>query len=187
MQDGAPRARINAVMPGAPDTLTLKRHRDLEGRRAFVPARRVLIAVLAAILIAGLFNLFGQRPHTDTASAAAASLRVHAPTHLRSGLVYAARFHITAHRDIKDATVVLEPSWAEGYTVNGLAPQPVTEADRNGWIAYGFGHIPAGHSILFFISLQVNPTNVGHRSQDVELDDGETRILTLHRQITIFP
>jgi hypothetical protein len=37
------------------------------------------------------------------------------------------------------------------------------------------------------MSLQVNPTNVGRRSQDVELDDGEKAILTVQRDITIFP
>src|SRR5207253_1623482 len=129
----------------------------------------------------------GQRPHSSVAVTPRASLKVYAPVHLRSGLVYAARFHITARDDIKDAFLVLDPSWAEGYTVNGVAPQPVTEADRNGRIAYGFGHIPAGQSLIFFMSLQVNPTNVGRHSQNVELDDGETPILTVHRKVTIFP
>jgi hypothetical protein len=174
-------------MAGAPDTLTLKRHRDLEGRAWTVVARRVLIALLTLVLLAGLLNVFGQRPDTDSASAAAASLKVVAPTRARSGIVYSARFHITAHQDIKDAFLVLDPGWAEGYTVNGVAPQPLTEADRNGRIAYGFGHIPAGQSLIFFLSLQVNPTNIGHRSQNVELDDGKTPILTVHRNITIFP
>jgi hypothetical protein len=171
----------------APDTLTLKRHRDLEGRRAFVPARRVALGLLAALLLAALLNVFGQQPATDTASAEAASLKVYAPTHLRSGLIYAARFRITAHKDLKDATLVLDPSWAEGYTVNGLAPQPLTEASRGGKLAYGFGHITKGRSLLFFLSLQVNPTNVGHRSQSVELDDGDTRIVAVRRNVTIFP
>jgi hypothetical protein len=171
----------------APDTLVLKRHRDLEGRKRGIVARRVLLALLAAFLLAGLLDVFGQRPDTDLVSAPAASLRVFAPVRARSGLVYAARFHITAHQDIKDAYLVLDPGWAEGYTVNGLAPQPLTEADRNGRLAYGFGHIPAGQSLIFFMSLQVNPTNVGHRSQNVELDDGEKPILTVDRDITIFP
>src|SRR2546421_4293523 len=174
-------------MAGAPDALTLKRHRDLEGRRWWIPARRVLLTLLAAFLVAGLLNVFGQRPATTRASVPAATLKVYAPTHLRSGLVYSARFHITAHQDIKDAYLVLDPGWAEGYTVNGNAPQPLTQADRNGRIAYGFGHIPAGQSLIFFLSLQVNPTNIGRRSQDVELDDGETPILTIHRTVTIFP
>jgi hypothetical protein len=172
---------------GAPDTLVLKRHRDLEGRRKGIVARRVLLGLLTAVLLAALLDVFGQRPNTDLVSAPAASLKVYAPVRARSGLIYAARFHITAREDIKDAYLVLDPGWAEGYTVNGLAPQPVTEADRNGRLAYGFGHIPAGQSVIFFMSLQVNPTNVGHRSQNVELDDGETPILTVHRNITIFP
>jgi hypothetical protein len=174
-------------MAGAPDALTLKRHRDLEGRRWEVWVRRVLLSLLAGMLVAGLLNVFGQRPHTDREFASAATLEVFAPSHLRSGLSYAARFRITAHQDIKDAFLVLDPGWAEGYTVNGVAPQPLTEASRNGRIAYGFGHIPAGHSLLFFLSLQVNPTNVGHRPQNVELTDGEVSILTLHRNVTIFP
>jgi hypothetical protein len=174
-------------MAGAPDSLVLKRHRDLEGRRWEITARRILMSLLAAFLVAGLLNVFGQRPETDLVSAPAASLKVFAPVRARSGVVYAARFHITAHKDIKDAYLVLDPGWAEGYTVNGLAPQPVNEGDRNGRLAYGFGHIPAGQSLIFFLSLQVNPTNVGHRSQNVELDDGEKPILTVHRTITIFP
>jgi hypothetical protein len=172
---------------GAPETLVLKRHRDLVGRRRGIIARRLLLALLAAFLLAGLLNAFGQRPNTDLVSAPAASLKVYAPLRARSGVVYAARFHITAHDDIKDAYLVLDPGWAEGYTVNGLAPQPLTEGDRNGRLAYGFGHIPAGQTLIFFMSLQVNPTNVGHRSQNVELDDGEKPILTVHRSITIFP
>jgi len=172
---------------GAPDSLVLKRHRDLEGREWGIIARRVLLALLSAFLLAGLLDVFGQRPDTDLVSASAASLKVFAPVHARSGVVYAARFHITAHHDIKDAYLVLDPGWAEGYTVNGLAPQPLKEANRNGRLAYGFGHIPAGQSLIFFMSLQVNPTNIGRRSQNVELDDGEKPILTIHRSITIFP
>jgi hypothetical protein len=174
-------------MASAPDGLTLERHRDLVGRGAWIWIRRVLLTLLVAVVLLALLGIFGQRPTRNTVDAPAASLTVYAPVRVRSGLIYAARFHITAHQDIKDAYLVLDPGWAEGYTVNGLAPQPLTEASRNGRIAYGFGHIPAGHSLIFFLSLQVNPTNVGHRSQDVELDDGETPILTVHRTITIFP
>ncbi len=171
----------------APDTLTLKRHRDLEGRRWFVPSRRVLLALLGAFLVLGLFNMFGQRPATTSAATNVAKLTVYAPSHLRSGLIYAARFHITAYQDLKNAILVLDPGWAEGYTVNGSAPQPLTSGSRDGRLVFGLGHIPAGHSYIFFLSLQVNPTNIGHRSQNVELDDGSRRILVVHRTVTIFP
>jgi len=174
-------------MAPAPDTVTLKRHRDMEGRKWWVPGRRILLALLCAVLLAGLLNVFGQRPHSSTAATPRASVKVYAPVHARSGVAYAARFHITARSDIKDAFLVLDPGWAEGYTVNGLAPQPLTEADRNGRIAYGFGHIPAGQSLVFFLSLQVNPTNVGHRDASVTLKDGDRTLLHVHRTITILP
>lgn len=40
---------------------------------------------------------------------------------------------------------------------------------------------------MLFIYFQVNPTNVGHRSQSVELRDGDERLAVVHRSITIFP
>ena len=40
---------------------------------------------------------------------------------------------------------------------------------------------------MFFLQLQVNPTNVGHRSQDVELYDGDELLATIERTITVWP
>ena len=37
------------------------------------------------------------------------------------------------------------------------------------------------------MQFQVNPTNVGRRSADVELYDGETLIATVERTMTVFP
>jgi hypothetical protein len=171
----------------APDTLTLAQHRDQRGRRGYAWIRRAFLAVLALVLLAALLNAFGQRPATTIAAVAQARLRVYAPTHARSGIVYAARFHIDAIQELKDATLVLDPGWAEQYTVNGLSPQPVTQASRDGKLSFGFGHIPQGQKLLFFLSLQVNPTNIGRRSQDVSLYDGDRLLTTVHRTITIFP
>jgi hypothetical protein len=171
----------------APQTLTLKTHRDQEGRRNYVWIRRALLLVLAAVVVAGLANLFGQRPATSSAGTSAARLSVYAPKRARSGLVYAARFRVDAHRDLKDATLVLWPGWAEQYTVNGLAPQPVSEGSDDGKLIFTFGHVPAGNHLTFWISLQINPTNVGHRPQRVQLYDGKQLLVTVNRTITIFP
>lgn len=174
-------------MAGAPDTLTLKAHRDQEGRRGYIWVRRALLALLALVPILGLLNLFGQRPATSSAATPSARLQVYAPTHARSGVVYAARFRIDATQTLKDATLVLGPGWADGYTVNGLAPQPLTEASRDGKLSYGFGHVPAGDHLTFWLSLQVNPTNVGRHDQTVLLYDGDTLLATIPRHITVFP
>jgi hypothetical protein len=174
-------------MATAPDTLTLKVHRDLQGRRWYAWVRRALLGLLVLLVLAALLNAFGQRPHTSTGSSGVATLSVYAPIHARSGVIYAARFRIHAVQDLKDAQLVLDPGWANGYTVNGAAPQPLTEGSRNGKLVFGFGHVPAGTSYVFFLSLQINPTNIGRHRQNVELDDGSTKLLTIHRTITIFP
>jgi len=174
-------------VPGAPDTLTLKTHRDQEGRRDYIWVRRALLGLVALVPILGLFNLFGQRPATSSAAAPAARLQVYAPAHTRSGLAYAARFRIEAARELKDATLVLAPGWADGYTVNGLAPQPLTQASRDGNLSFGFGHVPAGQHLTFWISLQVNPTNVGRHDQSVRLYDGNTLLATIPRKVTVYP
>jgi hypothetical protein len=72
-------------------------------------------------------------------------------------------------------------------TLNTLAPGPVGEASRDGQLAFELGHIPQGGEHIFFLHFQVNPTNVGSRSQDVELYDGDERLLALDRSVTVFP
>jgi hypothetical protein len=37
------------------------------------------------------------------------------------------------------------------------------------------------------MQFQVNPTNVGRRSQDVGLYDGDTALVSVDRTVTIFP
>ncbi len=174
-------------MAQAPDTLTFTRHRDQQGRRSFAWLRRALLALLALILVLALLDLFGQRPTTSTAATPSARLQVYAPTHARSGLVYAARFRVDALRELTYATLVLAPGWADAYTVNGAAPQPLTQASRNGSLSFGFGHVPAGQHLTFWLSLQVNPTNVGRHLQTVRLYDGDSLLATVPRHITVFP
>lgn len=174
-------------MAGAPDELTLKRNRDLEGlyRRPWI--RRVLLALVAAVLILALANLFGQRPGTSKAASPQATLSLYATSRIRSGLYYQARFHVHALRELKDARVVLDPGWLEGMTVNTIEPGPINEGSDNGRLSFDLGHIRAGSSYLLFMQTQVNPTNVGRRSQDVWLYDGKRLLTKLDRTITIFP
>jgi hypothetical protein len=171
----------------APDQLTLSRHRDLEGREHRPWVRWTLLTALTLFLLLGLANVFGQRPQTDTASADGVRLEVYSPRKVRSGLFFMSRFTIEADRELKAATLVLDPGWLEGITLNTVEPSPVGEANRNGRIAFDLGRIPAGTKHVLFLHFQVNPTNVGRRSQDVELTDGETPVLRLDRAVTVFP
>jgi hypothetical protein len=170
-----------------PEWLTLERHRDLVGRERHPWTRWILLGVLVVLVgLAGL-NATGQRPATTEADVPAASLKVYSPSRLRSGLYYESRFTIEAHEEIENATLVLDPGWLEGMTLNTLEPGPIGEASRDGRIAMELGHVPAGGRHLFFLQFQVNPTNVGRRSADVDLYDGERLLLHVDRTVTIFP
>lgn len=173
-------------MADLPAFLTLRRNRD-EATRVELWVRRVLLSLLAFFLLAGLLNVFGQRPQTSNAAAPAASLKLYAPRRVRSGLYFQARFTITAVDDVKNAMLVLDPGWLEGMTLNTVEPSPVGEASRNGKLVFELGHIRKGTSYILFLQFQVNPTNVGRRSQDVALYDEGELLTTIDRTITIFP
>jgi hypothetical protein len=174
-------------MTRAPETLTLKTNRDRGNWWQSVWVRRLLLLAPTALVVLALFDVFGQKPVSTAATTSQARLTVFAPTHARSGLIYAARFQIDAFHDLKSATLILSPGWADGYTVNGQAPQPLTQGSADGKLNYGFGHIPAGRHLTFWLSLQINPTTIGHHNQTVWLYDGKTRIAVIHRSIFIFP
>jgi hypothetical protein len=173
-------------MATPPPYLTLRRNRDLVGRRE-VPIRRALIVLVSLFLLAGLLNVFGQRPDTVHAASPAASLKLYAPSRVRLGLYYEARFTIDAHSELQNAMLVLDPGWAEGMTINTIEPSPIGEGSRDGKLVLTLGHVPAGRAYILFMQLQVNPTNVGRRSQDVALYDGATLLTKIDRTITIFP
>jgi hypothetical protein len=175
------------AVAAAPDQLTLSRHRDLEGRERRPWIRWALLSALALFLLLGLANVFGQRPQTDAATADGVRLEVYSPSKLRGGLFFMSRFTIETQRELEAATLVLDPGWLEGITLNTVEPSPVGEASRNGRLALDLGRIPAGTKHVLFLHFQVNPTNVGRRAQDVELTDGETPVLTLDRTVTVFP
>jgi hypothetical protein len=175
------------VVASAPQGLTLGTNRDRKNWWQSVWIRRVLLLIPTVLVLAGLANRFGQRPTHSVVATDAAKLTVVAPTHGRPGLIYAARFQIDARKELKKATLLLDGGWADGYTVNGQFPQPVTQGSSSGKLNLGFGHIPAGRHLTFWLSLQINPTTVGRHRQNVWLYDGSKLLAVVHRSIEIFP
>lgn len=170
-----------------PDGLTMQRHRDLEGRAWKIWARRSLLALLVAVCALGLFGVFGQQTHSSSAATERAQLTVQAPTRVRGGLLFQARFTVYARQELKDAQLVLSAGWANGITINTIEPGPLGEASRDGRLAFDLGHVPQGESFVLYLDFQVNPTTIGVRNQDVELDDGADHVLTIHRRLRVFP
>lgn len=173
-------------MARPPQFLTLKDNRDDRGALE-VGIRRAFLASLAGVLVLALLNVFGQEDAVSTAASPAAELEVAAPTRLRGGLFYQGRFTIRAREDVESATLVLDRGWTEQTHINTIEPSPIGEASRNGRLALDFGHVAAGHVLVAYLQFQVNPVNVGRRSQDVELYDGETPLARVDRTVTVYP
>jgi hypothetical protein len=174
-------------MSQAPEEIDLQRHRELEGRHRSLWYRRAVIGVLLVIVALALANFFGQRPTTSRASSPAASLTLRAPTRLRGGLMYEARFEISATGALNDAHLVLSSGWLEGITINTIEPSVSDETSADGQLSLALGRIPAGHVFVLFMQSQVNPTTVAHRKLDANLFEGGTLVASIHRTLTVFP
>ena len=174
-------------MAQIPDTIIVRRDRDLGPRRNDIWVRRGLFALVCVVPVLALLNVFGQRPDTSTGTAAAARLSVSAPSRVRGGLLYQARFTITATKSLAQAALVFDGGWLDGLTINTVEPSPVSESSKNGKLAFDLGPISAGHSSVLVLDFQVNPTTVGSQGQDLTLYDGNRALITLHRTLTVFP
>ena len=170
-----------------PDGLTVERNLNLRGRSSHVWYRRVLLCLILALPVLALLNVFGQHPTVSTARTSAANLTVTAPARLRSGLIFQVRIQVTAHRTINKPQLVLDRGWWESMSVNSIEPDPSNQSTQNGSVVLSYDKLPAGHTLVAWIYFQVNPTNVGKRREDVELEDGNTAIARVHRSLTIFP
>jgi len=169
-----------------PEHLDLGRHRDASWWSE-LSARWIVLGLLTAISLAALLNVFGQDPNTATASGEAAELQVFAPDALRGGLFFQGRFTVTANDALEDVVLVLASGWAENMHINTIEPAPTEETGRDGNLSLHFGPLGAGERLVVYMQFQVNPTNVGRRSADVELYDGDQFIAGVERTLTIFP
>ena len=173
----------------APDYLDVDRHRDWAGRTYERWLPNTLFALLCLLPLLALLNVFGQTP--DTVRAAnpngAATLELQAPTAVRSGLLWQARFDIHANREIKDAVLVLETGWLEQMSVNTIEPSPANESSKDGALALDLGDIPAGKTWRQYLQFQANPVNAGTQGQSVTLYDGNVPLLHIHRDLMVWP
>lgn len=174
-------------MAQPPEGITLERNRDLRGPLASPVYRRVLLCCVAALPVLALFGVFGQKPTTSYAHSPAVDAKVTAPARLRSGLIFQVHVEVRAHRSLKRLEVVFDRGWWDSMSVNSIVPEPTEESSENGQVVLDYGSLQAGDALSFWIYVQVNPTNVGKRREDVEVREDSTVLLHIHRSLTIFP
>src|SRR3954447_25209014 len=173
----------------APDHIDLGRHRDWEGRTYERWLPNFLFGLICLLPLGALLGLFGQTPDAQTVANphGMATMTLIAPTKIRSGLLFQARFDIHAQRDIKDAVLVLDSGWLESMTLNTIEPSPSNESSSDGSLALDLGHIPAGKLWRQYLEFQGNPVNAGSQSQGVSLYDGNVPLLHINREIRVWP
>jgi hypothetical protein len=174
-------------MGRAPDGIRVGRHHDLTGREWYVWLPRGLFLIPTGIVLLALANVFGQHPSTSLARSSQASVSLSAPTRVRGGLLWGAKFDIHARTTLDDARLVLASTWLEGMTVNTIEPSPADETSRDGALELDLGTIPAGQDHVLFIQFQTNPTTIGRRDTPITLMDDDVRVLSIDRTMTVYP
>jgi hypothetical protein len=149
--------------------------------------RRATLVVFVAIAVLGLLDVFGQAESNSATSAPAAVVRVRAPEAVRGGLLFQSRIEIRALQAIDHPRLLLDRGWLEGMQVNSIEPSAMGETTRDGRLVLSYDGLAAGDTLDIWLQFQVDPTNVGHRSYAIELDDAENAIASVHRKITVFP
>jgi hypothetical protein len=171
-----------------PAEIDLGRHRDFEGRRLGQWLRRGFLTLLLLFLLAALANLFGQAAATDSASGAAGTLSVKAPSRVRGGLTYQGEFVIHAKRALGAPTLVLDRGWVDQTTVNTVQPEPAgSTTDAAGNLKLRFAPMPPGRTLVVYVEFQANPINVGSHDADVALYDADKPIAQISRTQLDFP
>lgn len=174
-------------MPELPHALRRDRHIDLTGRRKEPWVRRVVMALLAAVVIAALAGVFGQEERTARATTGSATLIVRAPERVRGGLFFQGRIDVTATRRIAHPRLVLGPGWSEQLQLNTIEPAPTAETSRAGRLQFDYDTLRHGERLTVWLQFEVNPTGTGRRDRTVTLLDGDRPLTTIHRKLTVLP
>lgn len=174
-------------MSDLPQGIDLPRHRDFEGKAAGQWLRHAFLLLLTIFVLAALLNVFGARPQTKEAGAAAATLKVTAPERVRGGLLYQARLEIHAKEAIGAPTLVFDKGWIEETTINTLEPEPAETTSDARHLKVRYPPLSPGQTLDVYISLQANPNDVGTHNADVALYDADEEIASIDRTQVNFP
>ena len=150
-------------------------------------ARRVVIALFCAVSALALADRFGQRTTESVAASPGARMTLSAPETVRGGLFFQSRVEIRALREIASPHIVLDDGSVEGMQVNSIEPQPACELSRDGHVVLTYDKLAAGDVLRIWLQFEVNPTNTGHRSYGIELDDAAAPVVRLSRSLTVLP
>jgi hypothetical protein len=153
------------------------------GERVGLIARRAVMTIFAAISLLALTGAIGQTGTTSHAS----GLTLDAPKTVRGGLFWQARINIRPTQTIGSPRLVLDEGWLEGMQVNSIEPAPQSESSRDGRLVLSYDRLSPGDRLQIWLQFEVDPTNSGKRSLALELDDEQTPLARIDRDIRVLP
>jgi hypothetical protein len=153
------------------------------GQRLALIARRVVMTIFAAISLLALGGAIGQTSSTSQAP----GLTVEAPETVRGGLFWQARIDIRAARAIAKPRLVFADGWLDGMQVNSIEPAAQSESSRDGRLVLSYDSLEPGDRLQIWMQFEVDPTSAGKRSLALELDDAQTPLARIDREIRVLP
>jgi hypothetical protein len=160
---------------------------DERGVRRGLWSRRAVLCVLVVVPLLALIGLLGQRASESQATGPRAMLELRAPETVRGGLFFESRVQVHVLTRIQHPRLVLDQGWLEGMQIKSIEPSAQDEDSRNGRLVLAYATWLPGERKTIWLQFQVNPTNVGHRSYGIELDDDNTRLARIDRTLTVLP
>jgi len=153
------------------------------GQRVAVLARRAVMTIFAAISLLALSGAIGQTSSTSQAP----GLTVEAPETVRGGLFWQARIDIRPTKTIQSPRLVFADGWLDGMQVNSIEPAAQSESSRDGRLVLSYDKLEPGDRLQIWMQFEVDPTNAGKRSLALELDDAQTPLARIDRDIRVLP
>lgn len=150
--------------------------------------RWVAITLLATVMLAALFGVFGGgKVRPIVADTPAARLEIATPRVIRNGMFFETRVQITARRPVDQAVVTVSRSLWRDMTINTMTPAPGEEQFKDGAFRFDYGPLKAGETLDIKIDGQINPPLFAGTRGQIALFDGERELAATPLHITVLP
>ena len=145
------------------------------------------LAVLGAVLAAGLSGYAGEKRIGLAVDNAAGQFRLEAPSIVRNGNIIETRVRVVAKRRIGKLVIGIEPGLWRQITTNSTTPDAANESFADGLFRFAFDKLDPGKVFEFQINQQVNPNLIGANRGRVVFLDGNDVLAQIPVAMRVLP
>lgn len=146
------------------------------------------LVMLTALMVAGIFGLFGGHADPVTrADSAAVSLSVRTPEILRNGMVFETLIEVEPRHEVGNLVIAISDRLWREITINTMIPAAEKEHSMTGFHRFDFGKVKAGERLLFKIDGQINPPLTARSEGEIIVLDGDTRLVGVPVTTKVWP